>query len=280
MNLNFSKWQGCGNDFVLADCFAEKIEDFAALSGRICDRHYGVGADGLILVLPSAVADFKMRIFNTDGSEAEMCGNGIRCFARYVYEKKLTDKTVFTVETGAGILTPEILLANDGQVELVRVNMGQPILAGDEIPVSGFGMNRVIDEPLEVLGQSYKMTCVSMGNPHCVIFVDDIEQVELEKIGASFEKHPVFPKKTNTEFVEVKDRQHMRMRVWERGAAITLACGTGSCATLVAAVLNDKSDRRAEIELDGGNLVIEWAEDGNVYMAGPAEHVFNGTYQM
>ncbi|MGL5270637.1 MAG: diaminopimelate epimerase [Selenomonadaceae bacterium] len=280
MNLNFSKWQGCGNDFVLVDCFAEKIEDFAALSVRICDRHYGVGADGLILVLPSAVADFKMRIFNTDGSEAEMCGNGIRCFARYVYEKKLTDKTVFTVETGAGVLTPEILLANDGQVELVRVNMGQPILAGDEIPVTGFGMNRVIDKPLEVLGQSYKMTCVSMGNPHCVIFVDDIEQVELEKIGAFFEKHPAFPKKTNTEFVEVKDRQHMRMRVWERGAAITLACGTGSCATLVAAVLNDKSDRRAEIELDGGNLVIEWAEDGNVYMAGPAEHVFNGTYQM
>lgn len=280
MNLNFSKWQGCGNDFVLVDCFAEKIEDFAALSVRICDRHYGVGADGLILVLPSAVADFKMRIFNTDGSEAEMCGNGIRCFARYVYEKKLTDKTVFTVETGAGVLTPEILLANDGQVELVRVNMGQPILAGDEIPVTGFGMNRVIDKPLEVLGQSYKMTCVSMGNPHCVIFVDDIEQVELEKIGAFFEKHPAFPKKTNTEFVEVKDRQHMRMRVWERGAAITLACGTGSCATLVAAVLNDKSDRRAEIELDGGKLVIEWAEDGNVYMAGPAEHVFNGTYQM
>ncbi len=280
MNLNFSKWQGCGNDFVLADCFAEKIDDFAALAVRICDRHYGVGADGLILVLPSAVADFKMRIFNTDGSEAEMCGNGIRCFARYVYETKLTEKTIFTVETGAGILTPEILLTADGKVELVRVNMGQPVLAGDEIPVSGFGMNRVIDEPLEVLGQQYKMTCVSMGNPHCVIFVDNIAQVELEKIGASFEKHSAFPKKTNTEFVEVKDRQHMRMRVWERGAAITLACGTGSCATLVAAVLNDKSDRRAEIELDGGKLVIEWGEDGNVYMSGPAERVFTGTYQI
>ena len=277
MHFAFTKWQGCGNDFVLVDCFAEKIEDYAALAKEVCDRHYGIGADGLILILPSDKADFRMRIFNTDGSEAEMCGNGIRCFARCVYEKKLTDKTEFTVETGAGVLIPRLDLF-DGEVQGVRVDMGEPILEAERIPVAGFGSRRVVAEPIEVLGKTYQMTCVSMGNPHCVVFTDSLAELPLEKVGPAFECHERFPRKVNTEFVEVRDRTHLRMRVWERGAAITLACGTGSCATLTAAVLNGRSERRAEIELDGGRLVVEWAENNHIYMTGPAEQVFSGMY--
>jgi diaminopimelate epimerase len=277
MKFSFIKWQGCGNDFVLVDCFHEKIEDYAALAERVCDRHYGIGADGLILILPSKQADFRMRIFNTDGSEAEMCGNGIRCFARMVYEEGLTCKTEFTVETGAGILTPKLQLL-DGKVQLVQVDMGRPILEAEDIPVRGYGREHIINEPLAVNGKSYRMTCVSMGNPHCVIFVDDIGSFPVQELGASFESHEKFPHKTNTEFVEVRDRTHLRMRVWERGAAITLACGTGSCATLVAAVLNGRTERKAEVALDGGKLIVEWAENGRVYMTGPAERVFSGEY--
>ena len=277
MSFSFTKWQGCGNDFVLVNCLKEKIKDYAVLTKKICDRHYGVGADGLILILPSEQADFRMRIFNTDGSEAEMCGNGIRCFARCVYEAGLTEKTEFTVQTGAGILSPKLIL-EDGKVVLVRVDMGEPILEAAKIPVVGYGMNRVIDEPIEVLGRTYQMTCVSMGNPHCVIFVEDIAKLPICEVGPVFEAHEKFPRKTNTEFVEVRDRTHLRMRVWERGAAITLACGTGSCATLTAAVLNGRSERRAEIELDGGRLVVEWAENNHIYMTGPAEQVFSGMY--
>ena len=278
MDFGFTKWQGCGNDFVIVDCFKEKIEAYDILAKEVCDRHYGIGADGLILVLPSDKAAFQMRIFNTDGSEAEMCGNGIRCFARYVYEAGLTKEKKFSIETGAGILTPEIILLKD-KVQMIRVDMGKPILTAEDIPLVGFGKERVIAEKIEVLGETYKMTCVSMGNPHCVIFVDDILQVDLDKIGPAFETNVAFPRKVNTEFVEVKDRTHMRMRVWERGAAVTLACGTGSCATLVAAVLNDKTEHKAEITLDGGTLVVEWAENGRIYMTGPAEKVFTGKYQ-
>jgi diaminopimelate epimerase len=278
MDFGFTKWQGCGNDFVIVDCFKEKIEAYDILAKEVCDRHYGIGADGLILVLPSDKAAFQMRIFNTDGSEAEMCGNGIRCFARYVYEAGLTKEKKFSIETGAGILTPEIILLKD-KVQMIRVDMGKPILTAEDIPLVGFGKERVIAEQIEVLGETYKMTCVSMGNPHCVIFVDDIAKVNLEKLGPVFETHSAFPRKVNTEFVEVKDRTHMRMRVWERGAAITLACGTGSCATLVAAVLNDKTEHKAEISLDGGKLVVEWAENGRIYMTGPAEKVFTGKYR-
>ncbi|MBQ3971854.1 MAG: diaminopimelate epimerase [Selenomonadaceae bacterium] len=273
--MDFTKWQGCGNDFVLVDCLQEKIRDYAAFARKVCDRHYGVGADGILVVLPSEKADFCMRIFNTDGSEAEMCGNGIRCFARYLYDNGIAKGTEFTVETGAGILVPKIV-TEDGAAEAVCVDMGKPVLAGDEIPVTGFGKGQVVSEPIEVAGKTYAMTCVSMGNPHCVIFVEDIAACGIEHIGALFESHERFPRKTNTEFVEVRDRKHMRMRVWERGAAITLACGTGACATLVAAVLNDKADKKAEIELDGGKLVIEWADNGHIYMTGPAEQVFSG----
>ena len=271
----FTKWQGCGNDFVLFDCRQDVPADYAKLAQQVCDRHYGVGADGILVVLPSDCADFRMRIFNTDGSEAEMCGNGIRCFARYIYDFGLTDKTCFTVETGAGVLVPEIILEN-GQVTGVKVDMGEPHLLGEEIPVTGFDGQRVIDEPLTVDGKTYRMTAVSMGNPHCVIFVDDAENFPIYELGRQFESHALFPKKTNTEFVEVKDRRHVRMRVWERGAAVTLACGTGSCATVVAGILNDKLDHEAEVQLDGGRLIVKWAENNHVFMTGPAELVFSG----
>lgn len=272
---NFTKWQGCGNDFVLFDCLQEDIQDYAALARKVCDRHYGVGADGILIVLPSDKADFRMRIFNTDGSEAEMCGNGIRCFARYLYDFGLTEKTSFTVETGAGILVPEIVLA-DGQVKGVKVDMGEPHLFGEEIPVVGFDGQKVIDRSMSVAGKEYKFTAVSMGNPHCVIFVDDAENFPIYELGHKFETHELFPRKTNTEFVEVRDRRHVRMRVWERGAAVTLACGTGSCATVVAGILNDKLEREAEVELDGGKLLIHWADNNHVFMTGPAELVFSG----
>lgn len=278
--MHFTKWQGCGNDFVLVDCYKEKVQDFAELAKVMCDRHYGIGADGVLYVLPSDKADFCMRIFNTDGSEAEMCGNGIRCFARYIYDYGLTEKTEFTVETGAGILVPR-LHVNDGTVTSITVDMGEPILAGDDIPVTGFGRERVIAKPIEVDGKGFTMTCVSMGNPHCVVFVEDMAKAKLEHFGPLFESHAVFPRKTNTEFVEVRDSSHVRMRVWERGAAITLACGTGSCATVVAGVLNGKTERKTEVELDGGKLLVEWSEsDNHVYMTGPAEFVFEGTYKV
>ncbi len=274
--MKFTKWQGCGNDFALIDCLQSEPADYAALARKWCDRHYGIGGDGILVVLPSDKADFRMRIFNTDGSEAEMCGNGIRCFARYLYDNGLTDQKKFTVETGAGILVPEIVTDADGEVTGVRVDMGEPILEGDKIPVTGFGMGRCISEPIDVKGKTFAMTCVSMGNPHCVVFVDDAENFPIYEYGPLFESHERFPRKTNTEFVEVKDRQHVRMRVWERGAAVTLACGTGSCATTVASILNGKTDRKIEVQLDGGKLIVEWADNNHVFMTGPAEMVFAG----
>lgn len=275
MNFEFTKWQACGNDFVLVNAFNnENISEIIASTEKICDRHFGVGADGVIFILPSKMADFRMQIINSDGSEAEMCGNGIRCFAKCVVEIGLTEKKKFTVETGAGIIVPEIM--NDGTV---HVDMGEPILTGEQIPVAGFGKNQVIDENITVDGKTYKMTCVSMGNPHCIVFVDDITAVKLEKIGPKFETHTIFPKKTNTEFVEVKNNKYVRMRVWERGAGITWACGTGSCATLVACVLNKRTERKAQIELDGGILTIEWSADNNhIYMTGPATKVFTANW--
>ena len=273
--MNFTKWQGCGNDFIVVDCTEREWQDDAALARRICDRHYGVGADGILLVLPSETADFCMRIINADGSEAEMCGNGIRCVARYLHDFGLTEKEEFTIETGAGVLVPRLIL-EAGIVTGVRVDMGEPRLEGDIIPVTGFGMNRVIGEPITVQGREYRMTCVSMGNPHCVVFVEDAEAFPILAVGSSFERHACFPKKTNTEFVEVRDREHVRMRVWERGAAVTLACGTGACATAVAGVLNGKTERRVEVELDGGKLLVEWADNNHVFMTGPAEMVFSG----
>lgn len=275
MLKKFSKWQGCGNDFVLFDCLDNPLADYSELAKKVCDRHYGIGADGILIVEPSSVADFRMRIINTDGSEAEMCGNGIRCFARYLYDNRLVTKEEFTVETGAGILVPRIIKENN-EVIGVRVDMGEPHLLGEEIPVIGYDGKQVISEPLQVEGNTYEMTCVSMGNPHCVIFVDDAEKFPIEKLGTKFEHHSAFPKKTNTEFVQIIDKGHVRMRVWERGAAITLACGTGSCATAVACILNGKTDKNIEVSLDGGKLNIEWADNNHVFMTGEAKLVFTG----
>ena len=278
MGIEFTKWQGCGNDFVLVDDRSESIKDTAELSRKMCDRHYGIGADGLIIIRPSDKADTRMRIYNTDGSEAEMCGNGIRCFARWVYELGLVPGEEFTVETGAGILVPKIIKEN-GRITGVRVDMGQPVLDAEKIPTKGFGTGRVVDKTIEVLGETYHVTCVSMGNPHCVVLWDDLSTLDIEKLGPAFENHPAFPNRVNTEFVSVRDKNHVRMRVWERGAAVTMACGTGACATLTACVLNDRTERKAEIELDGGKLFIEWSEkDNHIYMTGPAEEVYKGTY--
>ena len=278
MAIEFTKWQGCGNDFVLVDDRSESIKNPAELSIKMCDRHFGIGADGLILIRPSDKADTRMRIYNTDGSEAEMCGNGIRCFARWVYELGLVPGDEFTVETGAGILVPKICKEN-GKITGVRVDMGEPILEAEKIPTAGFGPGRVVSKPLTVLGETYKVTCVSMGNPHCVVLWDDLSTLDIEKLGPVFESHEAFPNRVNTEFVSVRDRSHVRMRVWERGAAVTMACGTGACATLTACVLNDRTDRQAEVELDGGKLFIEWNEkDNHIYMTGPAEEVYKGTY--
>ncbi|MBR6014171.1 MAG: diaminopimelate epimerase [Selenomonadaceae bacterium] len=266
----FEKWQGCGNDFVIIDSRTDgKIYD-EEKNSWICDRHFGIGADGVIYILNSEKADVRMRIFNADGSEPEMCGNGIRCFAKFLAEKNPVDN--LKVETGAGILTVKISDKN------VEVDMGEPILAAEKIPVSGYGSNKVIGENIEVCGKIYKMTCVSMGNPHCVIFVDDAEKVELEKIGMHFEKHEKFPRYTNTEFVSVIGENKLRMRVWERGSGITLACGTGACASAVAANLNNLAGKNVEIKLDGGILKIEWREDNHIYMSGPAEKVFCGEF--
>lgn len=278
MGIEFTKWQGCGNDFVLVDDRSESIKDPAELSRKMCDRHYGIGADGLIIIRPSDKADTRMRIYNTDGSEAEMCGNGIRCFARWVYELGLVPGEEFTVETGAGILVPKIIKEN-GRITGVRVDMGQPVLDAEKIPTKGFGTGRVVDKTIEVLGETYHVTCVSMGNPHCVVLWDDLSTLDIEKLGPAFENHPAFPNRVNTEFVSVRDKNHVRMRVWERGAAVTMACGTGACATLTACVLNNRTERKAEIELDGGKLFIEWSEkDNHIYMTGPAEEVYKGTY--
>jgi len=277
MNFHFSKWHGIGNDFVIVDGTKEQIDDYNQAAIEVCDRHFGVGADGLVMILPSEIADFKMRIFNSDGSEAEMCGNATRCIARYLYEQKLTTKTKISIETKAGLIKPELIFKN-GKFETVKVDMGEPILTAEDIPVAGFGKEQVVHKELTVLDKTYQITCVSMGNPHCVIFVEDINAVELEKIGPMIETQPMFPKKINVEFVEVKSKEHLRMRVWERGAGITLACGTGSCATIVAAILNKKTGRSAKIQLDGGDLFVEWGEDNHVYLSGPAEEVFRAEY--
>ncbi len=287
MAIDFTKWQGCGNDFVLIEDMDERVADASKLAARICDRHFGIGADGLILLLPSDSADLKMRIFNADGSEAEMCGNGIRCFSRLAYERGIVTRGEFSVETGAGILRPRIVKERDAIVG-VCVDMGEPRLLSREIPAVDFvgigGNDRVVGAQMKVDGAGFRVTCVSMGNPHCVVFIaengyDDIMSFPIERFGPLFERDAHFPRKTNTEFVKVIDRSHLRMRVWERGAAVTLACGTGACATLVAASLNDLADKKADIGLDGGTLHVEWKGDNHVYMTGPAEKVFEGRFE-
>jgi diaminopimelate epimerase len=276
--LRFSKMQGLGNDFVVVDAINQTVDDssLASLSEKVCDRHFGIGADGLILVLPSDHSDFKMRILNADGSEPQMCGNGIRCFARFVYEQGLTEKEVFSVETLAGVIVPALVM-KDGKVISVEVDMGEPILERGRIPMAGGdAKNQVVSQPVELDGQTYLVTAVSMGNPHAVIFVDDLTAIDIEKIGPKFEHHPLFPERTNTEFVQILSPNEAVLIVWERGSGETLACGTGACAVTVAGVLNQKLGRKALIHLPGGDLSIEWQDDNHVMMTGPAELVFKG----
>lgn len=275
--MHFTKMQGIGNDYIYVNCFEETVKNPSALAIRMSRPHFGVGSDGLVLIEPSEVADFGMRIFNSDGSESEMCGNAIRCVAKYVYERGLTDKTEISVMTGAGLKLLE-LRTRGGKVHSVRVDMGSPELNPRLVPVDLPG-EIILGHRLEIAGLTYAIHCVSMGNPHCVIFVSDPEDVDLSTIGPMIEHHRLFPNRTNVEFVSVKDRRHLRMRVWERGAGETMACGTGSCAALVASVLTGKCDRSAEVELNGGVLQVEWSpEDNHVYKEGPAEFVFDGQW--
>lgn len=275
--MKITKMQGLGNDYIYINCLEEAVEDPVSLARKISDRHFGVGSDGLVLIMPCEEADFRMRMFNADGSESEMCGNAARCVGKYIHDRGLSDKTEIRLMTGAGIRVLK-LTVEDGITRKVRVDMGEPILEAAEIPVL-LPAGRVIAAPVDACGQQFSITCVSMGNPHTILFVDDADHYDVHGIGAQLEVHPLFPKKTNVEFVTVKDREHLRMRVWERGTGETMACGTGASATLVAAVLNGVSERKAILELNGGPLTVEWDPVTNhVYQEGPAEFVFDCDY--
>lgn len=275
--MNFTKMHGLGNDFIVIEGERSLPNNAPELALELCNRYFGIGADGLVYILPSSTADFCMRIINSDGTEAEQCGNAIRCVAKYVYDNGLTDKEAITIETlGAGVQQVQLNVVN-GEVETVRVDMGEPILNGLQIPTT-IDANPVINQSVEVDGREFRFTAVSMGNPHCVIYVDDAASFDLAQWGPKLETHPLFPRKINVEFVTVRSRNYTDMRVWERGAGPTLACGTGACATVVASVLNGFTDRTAVVSLKGGDLNIEWNEaDNHVYMTGPAAIVFRGT---
>ncbi|MCC2669934.1 MAG: DapF [Armatimonadetes bacterium] len=275
--MRFTKMHGLGNDFVMVDCFEEHLDEAALpeLARRACDRHFGVGADGVILAMPSDHADFRMRLINGDGSEAEHCGNGIRCMAKLVYDRGHTRSERITVET-IGRVNVLDLHATDGRVHTVRVDMSEPVFRRGSLPMTGDPDAEAVSVPITVAGQTLEFTCISMGNPHAVAFVDDVQAFPVEQLGPLVERHELFPRRTNVEFIQVLGRNELDMRVWERGAGITLACGTGACASLVAAVRTGRADREAVVHLPGGDLQIEWAEDGHVYMTGPAVTVFEG----
>ena len=275
--MKFTKLHGCGNGYIYVNLFEETLDNPAEMAIKVSDHHFGIGSDGLITIGPSEVADFTMHIYNADGSEAEMCGNGVRCVGKYVYDHGLTAQTVVKVETGAGIMVLELNVEN-GKVATVRVDMGEPIFESEKIPVVAEG-TPVLMEPIVVGDKEWKMTCVSMGNPHAVVFVDDVKDFPIETYGPLFENHERFPKRTNTEFVKVVSPTEAYMRVWERGSAETWACGTGTCATVVACILNGVTERKVLVHLLGGDLVIEWDEETNhVFMTGPATEVFSGEY--
>ena len=289
--MEFTKMHGLGNDYVYVNCFAETVESPAELAKMVSNRHFGIGSDGLILIEGSEIADARMRMFNADGSEAQMCGNGIRCVAKYVYDRKLAEAggefsipgqetfdASLRIETGRGILTLGLCVDADDKVQKICVNMGQPILAPSDIPVALEG-DSIINEPIEVLGQQLLMTCVSMGNPHAVFFCDDLNSIELAKVGSVIENHPLFPERVNAHFVKIDSPSEFTMRTWERGSGITLACGTGACACCVAAVLGGRAERDVLAHLPGGDMELNWCEDDNcVYMTGPAVEVFTGVW--
>ena len=276
--MKITKMQGLGNDYIYVNCLEETVDHPEEMARKISDRHFGVGSDGLVLILPCEEADFRMRMFNADGSEAEMCGNASRCVGRYIHDRGLSDQEEIRLMTGAGIKTLQ-LTVKDGKTVSVRVDMGEPELDPSRIPVDVPG-DRAVGIPVEAGGEQMRMTCVSMGNPHAVIPVSDADSFDVHGIGAKLETDPLFPNKTNVEFVTVRDRSHLRMRVWERGSGETMACGTGACATLVACVLNDLCERKATLELNGGPLTVEWDRETNhVFQEGPAEFVFDAEYE-
>jgi diaminopimelate epimerase len=290
--MKFTKMHGLGNDYIYVNCFEEKIDNPAQLAQTVSDRHNGIGADGLILIMPSESADVRMRIFNADGSEAEMCGNGIRCVAKYAYERKLAkaggsfslpDKTdsyisSLKIETGNGILTVGLVIDDRDKVEKVCVNMGQPILAPRDIPVNMSGDN-IVEQPIEIGGKELLMTCVSMGNPHAIFFCEDVDSIELEKLGPAIENHTLFPNRINAHFVQTEKPTEFVMRTWERGSGITMACGTGACAVCVAGALTGRAERKCTGHLPGGDLNLNWCKEDNcVYMTGPATEVFEGIW--
>ncbi len=274
--MEFTKMQGIGNDYIYINCFKEKVKNPAELSVRLSDRHFGIGSDGIILIKPSSKADCEMDIYNADGSRAMMCGNGIRCVGKYVYDRGICRKNPLRVDTQSGVKTLYLNI-KDAAVQSVRVDMGAPILNPAEIPVKLPG-ERAVDVPYSVNGKEERITCVSMGNPHCVLFVQNVDALDLEKIGPSFENAPIFPQRVNTEFIQVINDKEVKMRVWERGSGETWACGTGACASAVACALNHKTGRKVLLHLRGGDLTVTWDEaSGSVFMEGPAAFVFDGT---
>lgn len=276
--MEFTKMHGCGNDYVYINGIENKIDNPGELSKIISNRNFGIGSDGLIVINPSKIADFKMSMYNADGSEGKMCGNGIRCVAKYVYDNKMTDKTTITVETLSGIKTL-VLNVKEGKVETVRVNMGAPEITASKVPVI-FDKDKVINEAVNINNKEYRITCVSMGNPHAITFIEDTDALEIEQIGPLFENNEIFPDRINTEFIQVIDRKTIKMRVWERGSGETLSCGTGACASVVACVLNDKTDSTVTVKLLGGDLLIEYnREENTVYMTGPAKISFTGNIE-
>ena len=274
--MKFTKMHGIGNDYVYVNCFEETVSNPSAVAKFVSDRHFGIGSDGLILIKPSDVADCEMDMYNLDGSQGAMCGNGIRCVAKYAYDYGIVNKTNISVATKSGIKYLDLTLGDDGKVALVKVNMGAPILTSRQIPVVST-KEQVIDEPLNVDGTTYHITAVSMGNPHGVVFVDSVADIDIEKIGPKFENHPMFPDRVNTEFIELVDDKTIKMRVWERGAGETLACGTGACASAYASYLNKKTGKKVLVHLLGGDLQIEYDEEKDtIFMTGPASTVFDG----
>jgi len=280
MKIQFTKMEGIGNDYVYIDATKNDIRLSPEQIQKVSDRNFGIGSDGVIFIRNSNSGEFQMDMYNSDGSSSEMCGNGVRCVGKYVFDHGLTKNKQPKIETGKGVLTLDLSTDSAGQVNMVSVDMGEPILKPSLIPIQWKGEDPVINQSIEVNGKSYQFTAVSMGNPHCVIFVDDADSFPVHEIGSIIENHPLFPKRVNVEFVSIKGKDHLYQRTWERGAGETLACGTGACAVMVAAVLNNKTGKKVEIDLKGGRLHIEWKENGNVIMTGPAKEVFSGTIEV